>query len=117
MQTTSTATRATRTAQRTKSANALPYPKLPQSDTSPRLQFWLAAWARDLAEYEAFRAFIATKAVNTQRNKSDRLGMAFSGACIAMEDSLGKSAQQVRDAGGILFAWPGSTMLQQGGAA
>ena len=112
MQTTSVATKSTRTAQCNKVAKALPYPALPSIALCSDTHFWLFAWVRDLAEYEAFRAFIATKAVSTQRGKSERLSMALSGAYLAIEDSLRESTKQVLKRGGILFAFPDSSIFR-----
>lgn len=101
-------------AQRAMAAEALQYPELPEV-ASNRLLL-LCAWLRALAEFEAFQAFASGAACRSARQQSARLGMAISGACLALEEDLDDITDDLLAAGGILFAWSGTTALE-GGAA
>lgn len=100
-----------RTTKRTQAAKALPYPALPE-DSSFQL-FWLAAWMRSQAEYEAFRAFIDNKATRAKRDKNHTLSISLTVASRLLREDCNECIKKLHSFGGILFAWEGTTVLQQ----
>lgn len=99
----------------------LPYPPHPRGEPCPTKnaavqQFWLAVWFRERAELAAFTALAESCFVRAKRYRSDVLDSGVIGACIALEDREITALRNLRDAGGLLLAWDGTTALVQGGA-
>lgn len=78
------------------------YPDLPS--TSHPL-FWLAAYLRDAAEEVALEHLVYT--VHSKADQITKMVLAGSQGCA--RDSTEKTAAYPRDAGLLLYAWPGTT--------
>jgi hypothetical protein len=93
----------------------MPFPKLPK--TGDGADFWLPAWTRETAKLEALMAF--SRLLSTQKacDKSEPLYLAMISSEIKLKESADMSLEQLKHMGGLMFAFPESTKLMQGGAA
>lgn len=100
-------TRTTTRRRQRQESTALPYPELPDAD-QPNVLFWLAAWLRQQKEIEELEAHIARK---DWRSYSEPLRFIFCRSqSIARDEAKTRFDDLVRH-GGLLFAWHGTTAL------
>lgn len=95
---------------------ALPYPNIDELTEGNFRLFYLAHWMAATSEQEAYATFVQTEAVRKPRRASHALSMAIITGAMALEDREREMAALLRDNGGILFAWAGTTALGKGGA-
>lgn len=93
-------------------SKALPFPTLVRCEAASRMHFWLAAWFRDEGMLEALIAFLDQRNARARRHKSEVFAMAAISAECALRHEAWTSIKTVRDEGGLLFAWHGTTALQ-----
>lgn len=86
----------------------LPFPKLGlQCSNSPL--FWLSAWLRDQAAYEAINELATSREIDSTKKPA-----LFHGLCQALTETRRQAGESLRflvDTGGLLFAWHGTTAL------
>lgn len=97
-------------------AAPLPYPEMPPGSTK-KVEFWLATWARNLAQYESMCAHEQTKRVKAWHKNNPVLFDATCAASFWLHHQLQMTLDCLKHCGGLLFAFPESTKLQEGGAA
>lgn len=88
-------------------------PHYPELLPSENRLFWVAAYLRDVAELDALRA-LYEKSFSSRGNAIQ--SYALSDAVLLKRDSLRKSVRYAAQEGTLLFAFPGTTVLE-GGAA
>lgn len=89
----------------------LPFPDLAPSAGDQRA-FWLSAWLRDLAKYEALEHHYHAILRKRSSDRVFALTSAMSSSCLHLRKEGRESLQELKQAGGLLFAWPGTTALQ-----
>jgi hypothetical protein len=82
---------------------AIAYPELPHDGTATRAEFWRAAWLRALAEQEIFDRRVVN--AGSWSRKPRTLQMALISARDHMRARVFNAFNELRDAGGLLFAW------------
>lgn len=90
---------------------ALPFPNLPANASADDVDFWLTAWARDLATWEALNTH--TDVMWPRPGTSELLKRALTVAVFNAQQEVRESLQRVKTFGGLLFAFVGTTKLQQ----
>lgn len=96
-----------------KDSTALPYPELPDDDAHHAL-FWLAAWLRHQKQVEEFKAHVRSR---SWASYSLSLGHALCHAEIISEKEANDALVNLVQSGGLLFAWHGTTALDNLSAA
>lgn len=92
---------------------ALPFPDLPDSKEVGDVIFWLSAWMRDIALQATFVAHTDSTSVQKLRRADAVLSLALTVARMNATDQILESVRNLKDVGGLLFAFPGTTKLQQ----
>ena len=90
---------------------ALPFPNLPANASADDVDFWLTAWARDLATLEALDAH--ANVMWSHPRTSELLYRALTVAVFNARLEARESLKHVKTFGGLLFAFVGTTKLQQ----
>ncbi len=103
-----TASRA-RTSRPHPARKAIPFPELPDANSTPSDLFWRAAWLRGMAKQDALRRFTRRK---TFIRESVALQLAIYGAIGDLEYSGMEALKNLISSGGLLYAW-----IPEGGAA
>ena len=89
-------------------AEKLPYPDLPD-EISPS---WYIAWhLRLLAQMDAVSKH--WRAENSKKHANEPLVMALIGCESELRSEVKKSSYELVEKGLLMFAWPGTTYLQQ----
>ena len=100
-----------RSAPRRRAAEKLPFPELPPTD-GDSIAFWLAAFQRDDAQAQALKDLLATSFVRARCDAHRPVSLALTGAMNYLEDEARKSLKHLTEAGGLLYAWPGTRYLE-----
>lgn len=90
------------------------YPELPEGSTSDCTDsplFWLCVWLRDVAQAEALQAHAVLMARQPDGNPILYHAL-FSGASALSQESR-KTLNYLRDLGGLLYAWNGTTKTHE----
>lgn len=90
-------------------ARPLPFPELPKKGAG--VAFWLPAWARETAKYEALMAFSRTRTTKNACDKKEVLYLAMLGSEINLRQAANQSFEMLKDAGGLLFAFAETSKL------
>lgn len=90
---------------------ALPFHNLPTFAGVDDVNFWLIAWSRDLAMLEALDAH--TDAAWSKIKTSEALARALTTAVFNALLQVHQSLEYIKTVGGLLFAFVGTTKLQQ----
>ena len=93
----------------------LPYLEAPLSGDCSKVVFWTFHWARDTAEFEELKAYLYTKTQQAQFDRNQRLWMALCVSQSQLKARANVSLQILKDAGGLLFAWAGTTVVHNFG--
>lgn len=99
------------TATPTKRQQPMPYPSLPARGpaTPPHVRH-LELWMRTRAELEAFDAYLL--GLKSYPKMPAALQMGLMRGYVAIEQAEKQELCHLRDAGGLLLAWHGTTALQ-----
>ena len=95
----------------------LPYPTLSTAEDrfEDKIKFWLAHWFREQRQYGIVHKALLKRATNYRLPEQEQ--DAFWQAIHQSRRAANETLNNLKISGGLLFAWAGSSVLAQGGAA